>query len=121
MRLRESRDAFAHAIDIAEERGRHARLCRDGSISRSSPLCSNRASRLRTARRAVYAGMVGADRLRCGPMRRRTREVAVDWPDAIRVDGGLVGGGRLGWPSSASEDETPPWLVFGAMSPDRRR
>ena len=25
------------------------------------------------------------------------------------------GGGRLGWPASAREDETPPWLVFGAM------
>src|SRR5438105_2682137 len=26
-----------------------------------------------------------------------------------------VGGGRLGWPTSAKEDEPPPWLVFGAM------
>jgi hypothetical protein len=26
-----------------------------------------------------------------------------------------VGGGRLGWPRGASEDEPPPWLVFGAM------
>jgi hypothetical protein len=41
--------------------------------------------------------------------------VTIDWPDAIRVDGGLVGGGRLGWPASAKEDEPPPWLVFGAM------
>jgi hypothetical protein len=43
------------------------------------------------------------------------KEVTIDWPDAIRVDGGLVGGGRLGWPVSAPEDEAPPWLVFGAM------
>src|SRR5262249_26995708 len=27
----------------------------------------------------------------------------------------LVGGGRLGWPTSAKEDEPPRWLVFGAM------
>ena len=27
----------------------------------------------------------------------------------------LVGGGRLAWPKGTSEDETPPWLVFGAM------
>src|SRR5258708_12729904 len=43
------------------------------------------------------------------------KEVAIDWPDAIRIDGGRVGGGRLGWPPSAKEDEAPPWLVFGAM------
>jgi len=39
----------------------------------------------------------------------------VDWPDAIRVDGGLVGGGRLAWPKGAREDRPAPWLVFGAM------
>jgi len=32
-----------------------------------------------------------------------------------RIDGGLLGGGQLGWPPDASEDEPPPWLVFGAM------
>ena len=44
-------------------------------------------------------------------------ETAIDiaWPDAILVNGGLVGGGRLAWPQGASEDEVPPWLVFGAM------
>jgi hypothetical protein len=43
------------------------------------------------------------------------KAIAIDWPDAIRIDGGLVGGGRLGWPSSAKGDEPPRWLVFGAM------
>jgi biotin-(acetyl-CoA carboxylase) ligase len=43
------------------------------------------------------------------------KPVTIDWPDAVRVDGGLVGGGRLGWPKSVREDEVPPWLVFGAM------
>ena len=37
------------------------------------------------------------------------------WPDAILVNGGLVGGARLAWPQGASEDDVPPWLVFGAM------
>ena len=52
---------------------------------------------LRTARRAFYAGMVAlADALRAyAPPESRS---TIDWPDAIRVDGGLVGGGRLGWP-----------------------
>jgi hypothetical protein len=43
------------------------------------------------------------------------KTVTIDWPDAIRIDGGLVGGGGLGWPPSVKEDEPPPWLVFGAM------
>src|SRR3546814_5650405 len=33
------------------------------------------------------------------------RPVGFDWPDAIRIDGVLVGGGRLGWPDEAPEDE----------------
>jgi len=41
------------------------------------------------------------------------KSVSIDWPDAIRIDGGLVGGGRLGWPTPAEEDEAPTWLVFG--------
>ena len=41
--------------------------------------------------------------------------VAFDWPDAIRIDGALVGGGRLGWPEGVAEHEVPPWLVFSGM------
>lgn len=69
---------------------------------------------LRNARRAFYAGMVAlTDALRAYAPPKK--EVAIEWPDAVRIDGGLVGGGRLGWPSSANEDEPPAWLVFGAM------
>jgi biotin-(acetyl-CoA carboxylase) ligase len=69
---------------------------------------------LRTARRAFYAAMVAlTDAL--SAYAPPNKQVAIAWPDAIRVDGGLVGGGRLGWPSSAREDEPPRWLVFGAM------
>jgi hypothetical protein len=41
--------------------------------------------------------------------------VQVDWPDAIRVDGVLVGGTRLGWPEGAGEHEVPPWMVLSGM------
>jgi biotin-(acetyl-CoA carboxylase) ligase len=69
---------------------------------------------LRTARRAFYAGMVAlTDALRA--YAPPNKAVTIDWPDAVRIDGGLLGGGRLGWPSSAREDEPPAWLVFGAM------
>ena len=43
------------------------------------------------------------------------KPISFDWPDAIRVDGGLVGGARLAWPEDADENEPPAWLVFGGM------
>src|SRR6267143_418048 len=42
------------------------------------------------------------------------KPVIVEWPDAIYVDRGLIGGGRLGWPDHADERAPPDWLVFGA-------
>jgi hypothetical protein len=41
--------------------------------------------------------------------------IDIHWPGALTVNLGLVGGGRLGWPKKAKEDEVPDWLVFGAM------
>ena len=114
MRLRESRDAFAHAIDIAQESGAGT-LTYVGRFDLAEfAVVFESGEPLRTARRAFYAGMVAlTDALRV--YAPPNKEIAIDWPDAIRVDGGLVGGGRLGWPPSASEDEPPRWLVFGAM------
>ena len=43
------------------------------------------------------------------------RPINFDWPDAVRVNGGLVGGARLAWQPGANENEPPEWLVFGAM------
>lgn len=114
VRLRERRDAFAHAIDIAEESGAGT-LTYVGRFDLAEfAVVLEPGEPLRTARRAFYAGMVAlTDALRA--YAPPNKEIAIDWPDAIRVDGGLVGGGRLGWPSSAKEDEPPRWLVFGAM------
>src|SRR3974377_717647 len=33
----------------------------------------------------------------------------------MSVNAALVGGARLAWPQGVKEDETPPWLGFGAM------
>jgi biotin-(acetyl-CoA carboxylase) ligase len=114
VRLRESRDAFAHAVAIAEQSGAGT-LAYVGRfdlaefavvLEPAEPLCR--------ARRAFCAGMLAlTDALRA--YAPPNKEVTIEWPDGIRVDGGLVGGGRLGWPSSAQEGETPSWLVFGAM------
>jgi hypothetical protein len=43
------------------------------------------------------------------------RGVTFDWPDAIRFDAGLLGGGRMGWPTECTEDDIPEWLVFGVI------
>jgi biotin-(acetyl-CoA carboxylase) ligase len=114
VRLRESRDAFTHAIDIADESGAGT-LTYVGRFDLAEfAVVLEPGEPLRTARCAFYVGMVAlTDALRA--YAPPNKEIAIDWPDAIRVDGGLVGGGRLGWPSSAKEDEPPRWLVFGGM------
>jgi Biotin/lipoate A/B protein ligase family len=112
--LREAGDAFAHACAIADARGagtlvwvrRYDLVEFAVVLEPEEPLAS--------ARRAIYAGtnaLADALIVHAPP----ARPVAFDWPDAIRVDGVLVGGGRLGWPDGIAEHEVPPWLVFSGM------
>src|SRR5215472_14283097 len=69
---------------------------------------------LKTARRALYAVLTAlADALAAHAPPERP--ITFDWPDGVRVDGGLVGGARLAWPERADENEPPAWLVFAAM------
>jgi hypothetical protein len=69
---------------------------------------------LRTARRAFYAGMNAlADALLVHAPPEKP--IDIDWPHTMKVDAGLVGGGRLAWPKGADEDAVPDWLVFGGM------
>jgi hypothetical protein len=114
VRLRESRDAFTHATEIAEDSGAGT-LAYVGRFDLAEfAVVLEPSEPLRTARRAFYAGMVAlTDALRA--YAPPNKEIAIDWPDGIRLDRSLVGGGRLGWPPSAREDEAPRWLVFGAM------
>jgi biotin-(acetyl-CoA carboxylase) ligase len=114
VRLRESRDAFTHALDIAEASGAGTLVYVGRFDLAEFAVVLEPKEPLRTARRAFYAGMVAlTDALRA--YAPPNKSVTIDWPDAICIDGGLVGGGRLGWPPSVKEDEPPPWLVFGAM------
>lgn len=114
VRLRESGEAFSHALGIAGQSGAGTLVYVGRFDLAEFAVVLEPTEPLHTARRAFYAGMVAlADALRA--YAPPNKPVTIDWPDAVRVDGGLVGGGRLGWPKSAREDETPPWLVFGAM------
>jgi hypothetical protein len=112
--LREVGDAMAHAVKIAGTEGAGT-LVHVGRFDLAEfAVVLEPDEPLRTARRTLYAGLAAlADALAVHAPPERP--VAFDWPDAIRVDGGLVGGGRIAWPRDAGEDEPPDWIVFGAI------
>jgi Biotin/lipoate A/B protein ligase family len=112
--LREFGDAFAHAIELAPEKGAGT-LVHVGRFDLAEiALVLEPEEPLRQARRAFFAGMAAlADAL--AALAEPETPVNIDWPDRIFVNGGLVGGGRLAWPQDAREDDVPGWLVFGGM------
>jgi hypothetical protein len=111
--LREVGDAFARAQTIAASEGAGTLVWVGRFDLVEFAVVLEPDEPLRAARRAFYAGMAAlADALAVHAPPEKP--IAFDWPDAIRVDGGPVGGGRLAWPADAREDQTPPWLVFGA-------
>jgi hypothetical protein len=112
--LREAGNAFAHAQSIASKAGAGT-LVRVGRfdlvefaviLEPDEPLWS--------ARRILYAGML-ALRNALATHAPPQRPITFGWPDAIRVDGGLIGGAQLAWPTGSDEHEAPEWLVFGGM------
>jgi biotin-(acetyl-CoA carboxylase) ligase len=112
--LREFGDAFAHGRDIAAEAGAGTLVWVRRYDLVEFAVVLEPGEPLASARRALFAGMnaVGdAIAAHCPP----EREVSFEWPDAIRFDGGLLGGARLGWPKQCAEDDVPAWLVFGVM------
>jgi hypothetical protein len=112
--LREAGDAFAHACAIASEHGAGTLVWVRRYDLVEFAVVLEPEERLAEARRAVYAGANAlADALIAHAPPER--QVTFDWPDAIRIDGVLVGGSRLGWPDGVREDEVPPWLVFSGM------
>jgi biotin-(acetyl-CoA carboxylase) ligase len=116
MALREVGDAFLHAISIAADSdGGAGTLVHVGRFDLAEfAVVLEPEEPLRTARRALYAGASAlADALAVHAPPEKA--ISFDWPDAIRIDGGLLGGARLAWPADAGEDTPPSWLVFGAM------
>ena len=114
VRLRELGDAFAHAQSVAAERGAGTLVYVGRFDLAEFAVVLEPDEPLKQARRAFYAGMAAlADALTAHA--QPETEITIGWPDSILVNRGLVGGGRLAWPQGVKEDETPPWLVFGAM------
>lgn len=114
VRLREVGDAFAHAISIAAEEGAGTLVYVGRFDLAEFAVVLEPEEPLAQARRAFYAGMAALAEALAALAQPETA-VNITWPDALTVNHGLVGGGRLAWPQGIAEDETPPWLVFGAM------
>jgi hypothetical protein len=113
VRLREMGDAFEYAKAVAAEEGAGT-VVHVGRFDLSEfAVVLEPQEPLQVARGVFYAGMVA---LRDALVAHAPpeRPITFTWPDAIQVDGGLVGGGRLAWPIQASETVPPEWLVFGA-------
>jgi len=112
--LREVGDAFSHAVEIAPKQGAGTLVYVGRFDLAEVAVVLEPDEPLRTARRALYVGMtalIDALLTHSPP----EKPIVIEWPDAIRIDGGLVGGGRLAWPDGAREDDPPDWMVFGAM------
>ena len=112
--LREVGDAFVHACSHAAELGAGTLIVVGRFDLAEFAVVLEPDEPVTSAWRALYAGMVAlADALATlAPPKKR---IAIEWPDTIRLDGRLLGGGRLAWPEGADGAEPPPWLVFGAM------
>ena len=112
--LRELGDAFAHASDIAAASGAGTLVWVRRYDLVEFAVVLEPDEPLKSARRALFAGMNAlgdAISSHCPP----EREVSFEWPDAVRFDGGLLGGARLGWPRDCAETEVPAWLAFGVI------
>jgi biotin-(acetyl-CoA carboxylase) ligase len=114
VRLREMGDAFGHAAANAGKQGAGTLVYVGRFDLAEFALVLEPEEPLRHARRVFYAGMVAlVDALAAGAPPETA--IGIEWPGALYVNWGLVGGARLAWPKAAHEDEIPSWLVFGAM------
>jgi biotin-(acetyl-CoA carboxylase) ligase len=114
VRMREVGDAFAHAVSIAPTQGAGTLVYVGRFDLVEFAVVLEPDEPLHQARRAFYAGMVGLTDALAAHAQAETA-ITINWPDSISINSGLVGGGRLAWPTGIKEDETPRWLVFGAM------
>lgn len=111
--LREAGDAFGHAMAHAGELGAGTLVFVGRFDTAEFAVVLEPDEPLAAARRSFYAGMTAlADTL--AAFAAPETPISIGWPDALEVDRGLVGGGWLGWPLGANENEVPDWLVFGA-------
>jgi biotin-(acetyl-CoA carboxylase) ligase len=114
VRLREFGDAFAQAVALAPHRGAGTLVYVGRFDVAEFALVLEPTDVLSQARRVFYAGMTALADALAGIAPPETA-IQIEWPDALYVNWGLVGGGQLAWPRKVGEDTIPPWLVFGGM------
>src|SRR5271167_874057 len=112
--LREVGDAVAHARTHAAELGAGTLISVGRFDVAEFAVVFEPDEPLALSWRALYAGMVALAHA-MAMIAPPAKPIVIEWPDAIRVDGAVVGGGRLAWPDSAQTAAPPPWLVFGAV------
>lgn len=112
--LRELGDAFSHAQAIAPASGAGTVVWARRFDLAEFAIVIEPDEPLALARRAFHVGMAALAEA-IASLCPAGIPVAIEWPGVLRFDRSIVGGGRLAWPESAREDETPDWLVFGAM------
>lgn len=113
VRLREFGDAFTHAATLAPQRGAGTLVYVGRFEVAEFAVVLEPTDPLIRARRVFYAGM-GALADAIAAAAPPETAIHIKWPDALYVNWGLVGGGRLAWPQSSDEANVPAWLVFGA-------
>jgi biotin-(acetyl-CoA carboxylase) ligase len=112
--LREVGDAFAHATAQAGALGAGTLVFVGRFDLAEFAVVLEPEETLARARCAFFAGMIAlADTVTA--LAPPETPIAIEWPDAVRIGRGLVGGGRLGWPRGNGEEAVPEWLVFAAM------
>jgi hypothetical protein len=112
--LREAGDAFAHACAIGGDAGAGTFVWARRFDVVDFAVVLEPEEALATARRALLVGMSAlADAV--GVHGTPEMSSTFEWPDTLLYDGARLGGGRLAWPESCGEGDTPAWLVFGAM------
>lgn len=112
--LREYKDAVAHAASIAGETGAGTLVVVRRFDTIEFALVLEPAEPLGTARRAIYAVMnavADAIATHAAP----EKPITFDWPDTIRMDGGIIGGVSLAWPAGSDDSSPPDWLVAGVV------
>jgi biotin-(acetyl-CoA carboxylase) ligase len=113
VRLREFGDAFAHARTLAPQHGAGTLVYVGRFDVAEFAVVLEPTEPLICARRVFYTGM-GALADAVAAAAPPETAIHIKWPDALYVNWGLVGGGRLAWPENTGEASVPAWLVFGA-------
>jgi biotin-(acetyl-CoA carboxylase) ligase len=112
--LREAGDAVAHAAMHAAELGAGTLVSVGRFDVAEFAVVFEPDEPHASSWRVLYAGMVALVHA-MATIAPPHKPIVIDWPDAIRVDGGHVGGGSLAAPEDAEAASPPPWLVFGAV------